>query len=63
MKARVFDHLETLPEGADRDRWSAMDRHFSRAARRMRSSLEWSAIPVYVEPRPVSGKLVTGGQR
>lgn len=55
MSGRIFDHLEGAPP--------EQDRHFSRAARRMRARYDWAyppeewAHPRRVEPAPVSGEI------
>jgi hypothetical protein len=48
-KPRVFDHLDGSP--ADEDR------HFSRVARRMRSSEWWRTVAPYAEPAAVVGEV------
>lgn len=51
-KPRVFDHLVNL---APADRWQ--DAHFSRAARRMRSSAWWHEVSARTEPAATSGEI------
>jgi hypothetical protein len=46
-RARIFDHLDGLPE----------DRVFSRVARAMVASAWWSSVPARDEPTTVAGEV------